>query len=152
MRGSKKRFIIPVYQRNYDWRTENCKQLYDDFIKVIKTIGTVKTEDESLPKQLYEDFLVDKYQPEEKRINLKSVKNDHRSVCELPTNALNKIFLMLHREVVRYNGTAARRGVRNWRRLWGGMGQIATIGAVGRYGITTSEGTKKRPLFQAFFP
>ena len=26
MEGAKKRFIIPVYQRNYDWKTENCKQ------------------------------------------------------------------------------------------------------------------------------
>ena len=34
MEGAKKRFIIPVYQRNYDWKTENCKQLFDDFIKV----------------------------------------------------------------------------------------------------------------------
>ena len=24
--GSQKRFIIPVYQRNYDWKKENCKQ------------------------------------------------------------------------------------------------------------------------------
>lgn len=31
MEGAKKRFIIPVYQRNYD-----CKQLYDDLIKVIR--------------------------------------------------------------------------------------------------------------------
>ena len=36
MQGADKRFIIPVYQRNYDWKTENCKQLYDDLIKVIK--------------------------------------------------------------------------------------------------------------------
>jgi len=36
MEGSKKRFIIPVYQRNYDWKIENCKQLYDDLVKVIK--------------------------------------------------------------------------------------------------------------------
>ena len=28
-----------------------------------------------------------------------------RTICDLPTNALNKIFLMLHREVVRYDGT-----------------------------------------------
>ena len=34
MQGSDKRFVIPVYQRNYDWKTENCKQLYDDLIKV----------------------------------------------------------------------------------------------------------------------
>lgn len=35
MEGASKRFIIPVYQRNYDWKTENCKHLYDDLIKVI---------------------------------------------------------------------------------------------------------------------
>lgn len=36
MQGSDKRFIIPVYQRNYDWKQENCRQLYDDLVKVIK--------------------------------------------------------------------------------------------------------------------
>lgn len=36
MQGSDKRFVIPVYQRNYDWKTENCKQLFDDLKKVIK--------------------------------------------------------------------------------------------------------------------
>ena len=30
------RFIIPVYQRNYDWKIENCKQLYDDLVKVVR--------------------------------------------------------------------------------------------------------------------
>jgi uncharacterized protein with ParB-like and HNH nuclease domain len=34
--GSQKRFIIPVYQRNYDWKKENCKQLFDDLVSVIK--------------------------------------------------------------------------------------------------------------------
>lgn len=34
--GSQKRFIIPVYQRNYDWKRENCKQLFDDLISVVK--------------------------------------------------------------------------------------------------------------------
>ena len=28
--------MIPVYQRNYDWKIENCKQLCDDLIKVIR--------------------------------------------------------------------------------------------------------------------
>ena len=37
MQGANKRFIIPVYQRNYDWKLENCKQLYEDLVKVIKT-------------------------------------------------------------------------------------------------------------------
>ena len=126
MDGSKKRFIIPVYQRNYDWKTENCKQLYDDLVKVVKdnrkshffgslvsyyspngkysdflvidgqqrltTVsllllamynlikkGVIVPEDTSLSQQIYEDFLVDKYQPQEKRIKLKPVKNDQRA-------------------------------------------------------------------------
>jgi uncharacterized protein with ParB-like and HNH nuclease domain len=36
MQGSNKRFVIPVYQRNYDWKTENCKQLFDDLVKVVR--------------------------------------------------------------------------------------------------------------------
>ena len=30
-----KRFVIPVYQRKYDWKYENCRKLYDDLKKVI---------------------------------------------------------------------------------------------------------------------
>jgi uncharacterized protein with ParB-like and HNH nuclease domain len=130
MEGSKKRFIIPVYQRNYDWKTENCKQLYDDLIKVIKNnrrshffgslvsvyepsgrnteflvidgqqrlttvsllflamynlidSGILTPADPSLGKQIYEDFLVDKYQPVETRIKLKPVKNDQKAFGKL---------------------------------------------------------------------
>jgi uncharacterized protein with ParB-like and HNH nuclease domain len=36
MQGPSKRFVIPVYQRNYDWKTENCKQLFNDLIKVVR--------------------------------------------------------------------------------------------------------------------
>ena len=36
MQGSDKRFVIPVYQRNYDWKQENCKQLFDDLVKIIQ--------------------------------------------------------------------------------------------------------------------
>ena len=28
--------IIPVYQRNYDWEVEQCKQLLDDLVDVMK--------------------------------------------------------------------------------------------------------------------
>lgn len=123
MEGSKKRFVIPVYQRNYDWRIENCKQLYDDLVEVIRdnrnshffgsivsvynpdgrnteflvidgqqrltTVSLlllamynliekniVTPETSSLSQQIYEDYLVDKWQPEETRIKLKPVKND----------------------------------------------------------------------------
>ncbi len=36
MEGSDTRFIIPVYQRNYDWKKENCQQLLEDLVKVVK--------------------------------------------------------------------------------------------------------------------
>lgn len=36
MDGHDKRFLIPVYQRNYDWKIGNCRQLFDDLVKVIK--------------------------------------------------------------------------------------------------------------------
>lgn len=35
MEGADKRYIIPVYQRKYNWKQENCKQLYDDLKKII---------------------------------------------------------------------------------------------------------------------
>ena len=32
MEGRRKRFVIPVYQRNYNWKKEQCKQLFDDLV------------------------------------------------------------------------------------------------------------------------
>ena len=32
--GSDKRFIIPLYQRHYDWKEENCEQLFQDMMKL----------------------------------------------------------------------------------------------------------------------
>lgn len=32
--GSDKRFCIPLYQRNYDWKEENCRQLFADLVRV----------------------------------------------------------------------------------------------------------------------
>ncbi|HPG07992.1 MAG TPA: DUF262 domain-containing protein [Saprospiraceae bacterium] len=36
--SNKTQFVIPVYQRNYDWSTGQCKQLLDDILEV----GTIK--------------------------------------------------------------------------------------------------------------
>ena len=36
MEGSKTRFVIPVYQRNYEWKRENCEQLYQDLLDVAR--------------------------------------------------------------------------------------------------------------------
>ena len=33
--SDRRTFIIPVYQRNYDWKTKNCEQLFED----VKTIA-----------------------------------------------------------------------------------------------------------------
>lgn len=130
MEGSDKRFVIPVYQRNYDWRTENCKQLYDDLVKIVNkgqkshffgslvsvynpdghneefqiidgqqrltTVsllflamynlmdqGKVKPEKANLKQRIFEEYLVDKWQPEETRIKLKPVKNDQMAFGKL---------------------------------------------------------------------
>ena len=35
LEGTDKNFIIPIYQRNYDWKKENCKQLFNDLENAI---------------------------------------------------------------------------------------------------------------------
>ncbi|MDE5758271.1 MAG: DUF262 domain-containing protein, partial [Allobaculum sp.] len=130
MEGSDKRFVIPVYQRNYDWKIENCKQLYDDLVKIVKnqrknhffgslvsvynpngqheeyliidgqqrltTVsllllamynlmdkGVIAAENHNLRQRIFEEFLVDKWQPEETRIKLKPIKNDQAAFGKL---------------------------------------------------------------------
>ena len=130
MEGADKRFVIPVYQRNYDWKTENCKQLYDDLVKIVRngrkshffgslvsvynpegnheeflvidgqqrltTVsllflamynlireGIVVPEASNLMQRIYEEYLVDKWQPEDTRIKLKPVKNDQTAFSKL---------------------------------------------------------------------
>ena len=34
--ASQRRLIIPVYQRNYDWKKANCEQLYNDLVEVVR--------------------------------------------------------------------------------------------------------------------
>jgi uncharacterized protein with ParB-like and HNH nuclease domain len=36
LEGNDKNFVIPVYQRNYDWKKEHCERLFDDLIDMIK--------------------------------------------------------------------------------------------------------------------
>ncbi len=35
--GRKIQFVIPVYQRNYDWKLDNCEQLFNDLVKLNKS-------------------------------------------------------------------------------------------------------------------
>lgn len=130
MEGADKRFVIPVYQRNYDWKTENCKRLYDDLVKIIKghrkshffgslvsvynpdghneefliidgqqrltTVsllflamynlidkGILAPESANLKLRIFEEYLVDKWKPEDTRIKLKPVKNDQMAFGKL---------------------------------------------------------------------
>ncbi|WP_143248746.1 DUF262 domain-containing protein [Bifidobacterium hapali] len=36
LQGAQTRFVIPVYQRNYDWKREQCKRLFDDLEDVVQ--------------------------------------------------------------------------------------------------------------------
>lgn len=130
MDGSKKRFVIPVYQRNYDWKIDQCKQLFDDLVKIIRqkrkshffgslvsvfnpegtqmefliidgqqrltTVslillamyklinnGIFIAETSHLDEQIYEAYLVDKWEPESTRIKLKPIKNDQKAFSKL---------------------------------------------------------------------
>lgn len=120
--GSDKRFVIPLYQRNYDWKEENCEQLYRDLIKLtatesgkthffgsivsscpqgsqdhyiidgqqrITTIslllvalfnaaksGEMKADDPILVRKIYDRYLVDEYQKDERKVRLKPIKKD----------------------------------------------------------------------------
>lgn len=121
--GSRNRFIIPVYQRNYDWKKDNCIQLYNDLIKTAKyskpshffgsivyasanngnrndyliidgqqrltTVtlilaaivnllkeGVMVAKKENLSHYIEETFLIDKFNPLERKMRLKPIKND----------------------------------------------------------------------------
>ena len=120
LEGSDKHFLIPVYQRNYDWKKEQCKQLYDDLIEISKNnrthfLGSIVSiyhddgEDREYliidgqqrlttlsllllaiykfldkdsvlssinKEQIRDEYLVNKYSKDDKKIRLKPVKND----------------------------------------------------------------------------
>lgn len=38
--GSDKRLIIPVFQRNYDWKISQCEQIFEDILKLINNTKT----------------------------------------------------------------------------------------------------------------
>ena len=140
MDGSQKRFVVPVYQRNYEWKKENCEQLFNDLIDVVRTgrkshffgslvssyhpnghhieylvidgqqrlttvsllllamynllqQGKVVSQTSYLAQQILENFLIDKYQPKEKRIKLKPVKDDRAAfdrLFDVPEEHLRK--------------------------------------------------------------
>lgn len=138
MEGSEKRFIIPVYQRNYDWKIENCKQLFDDLERVVRnnrkshffgsivaaqdedgglsehliidgqqrlttvsllllvmyhllSQGVKESNDPQLKDKIFEEYLVDKWQPKEKRIKLKPIKDDQKAYNSLYSDSAENV-------------------------------------------------------------
>lgn len=130
MDGSQKRFVVPVYQRNYEWKKENCEQLFNDLIDVARTgrrshffgslvssyhpngryieylvidgqqrlttvsllllamynlleQGKAVSQTSYLAQSILENYLIDKFQPKEKRIKLKPVKDDRAAFDRL---------------------------------------------------------------------
>ena len=120
LEGSNKHFVIPVYQRNYDWKNTHCKQLYKDLVGLSKNdkthfLGSIvfmyhdygykreyliidgqqrlttisilllaiynlidegEVKAEITKKQIREIYLINDHYKDDKKIKLKSVKND----------------------------------------------------------------------------
>lgn len=133
LEGSDKHFIIPVYQRNYDWKKEQCEQLFNDILEIIDTdfrnhfmgsivsiyyddgglqyliidgqqrittlsvlllsiynlLDTGKIESSFNKEQIKEEYLVNKYQKDEKKIRLKPIKEDNEAFLALFENDEN---------------------------------------------------------------
>ncbi len=126
MSGADNRYIIPVYQRNYDWTQKQCKKLFDDLVQVSKEnrkrhffgaivsslasggsgsdfliidgqqrlttvsillvaianlINAKKIEcnDPMLSRYILENFILDVYSSDERKLRLKPIKNDCRA-------------------------------------------------------------------------
>jgi uncharacterized protein with ParB-like and HNH nuclease domain len=129
LEGTDKQFVIPVYQRNYDWNKEQCEQLFNDILELSKSpdrthfIGSIvsiyhddgsgreyliidgqqrittlsvlllaiynmleKGEISSkniINQQIKDEYLVNKYSPEEKKVRLKPIKADNDAFFKL---------------------------------------------------------------------
>ena len=125
LEGHDKRFSVPIYQRNYDWKREHCEALFYDIFKILQHqkdyfIGSIVILYENqreylivdgqqrittisllmlamcnlmekldygryrvLIEQIKENYLVDKYAEENKRVRLKPVHKDNDAFLRL---------------------------------------------------------------------
>ena len=127
LEGSDKHFVIPVYQRNYDWKKEQCIQLFNDLLNIKENnrthfLGSLVSiyhadsrnreyliidgqqrlttvsllllaiynlidndlvETNVNKEQLRDEYLVNKYSTEDKKIRLKPVKKDMQAFKSL---------------------------------------------------------------------
>lgn len=55
---NKRQFVIPVYQRNYDWEREHCKKLLDDIVSACQNdrlhfVGSIVYVDQGAENKIY---------------------------------------------------------------------------------------------------
>lgn len=61
---NKRQFIIPVYQRNYDWKKDNCKTLFDDIVNAytmdrLHFVGSIVYVDQGEENKIYRYLIID---------------------------------------------------------------------------------------------
>lgn len=129
LEGTDKQFVIPVYQRNYDWSTKQCKQLFNDLEHIIKDdfrthflgslVHVYNTNSSTIEyiiidgqqrlttvsllllalhtvikegnidgkgvnaQKIFDEYLIDKYAPENTKIKLKPIKDDFNAYKKL---------------------------------------------------------------------
>lgn len=61
---NKRQFVIPVYQRNYDWGKPHCKKLFDDILDAYKYdrfhfVGSIVYVDQGEENKIYRYLIID---------------------------------------------------------------------------------------------
>lgn len=61
---NKRQFVIPVYQRNYDWGKSHCKKLYDDIVSAYQLdrfhfVGSIVYVDQGEENKIYRCLIID---------------------------------------------------------------------------------------------
>lgn len=61
---NKRQFVIPVYQRNYDWGKPHCKKLFDDIIDAFRYdrfhfVGSIVYVDQGEENKIYRYLIID---------------------------------------------------------------------------------------------
>ena len=61
---NKRQFVIPVYQRNYDWKKTHCKKLFDDILNAFKLdrfhfVGSIVYVDQGEENKIYRYLIID---------------------------------------------------------------------------------------------
>lgn len=62
--ANKRQFVIPVYQRNYDWGQEHCKKLFDDIVGAYQNdklhfVGSIVYVDQGDENKIYRYLIID---------------------------------------------------------------------------------------------